>query len=277
MKSVTSPFFLLLTFINITSVFFLFQINIGVLPLIESQLDAEQTQKINGLVSDLSQGILISTFFYYLLVHLPAKAKAMRVKALIAPRLKTITNKMEILVLYLMEQEGLQNLDLLNLPKNAFDSIPGLTGSVMNFKYQVQHEPEVWTPFWTGLHTDIDYFENTRKVIIRQIDEILKLPHIADEDEDIVDLLPKIRDSQLFNTVECYQKLGNHGGNNVVAPVFSASVYDYYSYFVKLKKLSVGSRPVRATPPETKSSVNAVHPLVDSDEKKGLPPPTPPS
>ena len=57
---------LALAALNAISILFLLQINIGIIPLFQSSLPRDRADKINMLVADLSQGVLVSTFFYLL-------------------------------------------------------------------------------------------------------------------------------------------------------------------------------------------------------------------
>jgi hypothetical protein len=52
-----------LAVLNAASIIFLLQINVGIIPLFQSGFSRDRAEKINMLVADLSQGVLVSTFF----------------------------------------------------------------------------------------------------------------------------------------------------------------------------------------------------------------------
>jgi hypothetical protein len=80
--------------------------------------------------------------------------------------------------------------------------------------------------------TDIQHFEQERVLVERLIDEILALPHIADEDSGFVDLLPRLRDCRFYSSVRFYSQYGKA----VSSPDFSTYVYDYLRLYSKLRK-----------------------------------------
>jgi hypothetical protein len=68
--------------INVLALFFILQINVGITPLFDAPvgMTPERIDKINALASDLSQGVLISSLFFILLVYVPARRKARQVE-----------------------------------------------------------------------------------------------------------------------------------------------------------------------------------------------------
>jgi hypothetical protein len=223
---------LALAALNAISILFLLQINIGIIPLVQSSLPRDRADKINMLVADLSQGVLVSTFFYLLLVKLPEGTKAKKVKALISPKLSTIVSQMEISIHYLVQKYGLEAEDITRISRDQLSTIAGLDGEPMNFRYQIIGRDGRVIPFSTGAMTDIQHFEQERVLVERLIDEILALPHIADEDSGFVDLLPRLRDCNLYSSVRVYSQYGKA----VSSPDFSTYVYDYLRLYSKLRK-----------------------------------------
>jgi hypothetical protein len=223
---------LALAALNAVSILFLLQINIGIVPLFQSSLSRDRAEKINMLVADLSQGVLVSTFFYILLVKLPENTKAKKVKALISPKLSTIAREMEISIHYLVQRHGLEAEDITRIRRAQLSAIAGLDGVPMNFRYQIIGRDGRVIPFSTGAKTDIQHFEQERVLVERLIDEILALPHIADEDSGLVDLLPRLRDCNFYSSVRVYSQYGKA----VSSPDFSAYLYDYLSIYSKLRK-----------------------------------------
>ena len=223
---------LALAALNAISILFLLQINIGIIPLFQSSLPRDRADKINMLVADLSQGVLVSTFFYLLLVQLPEGTKAKKVKALISPKLSTIVSRMEISIHYLVQKYGLEAEDITRISRDQLSTIAGLDGEPMNFRYLIIGRDGRVIPFGTGAMTDIQHFEQERDLVERLIDEILALPHIADEDSGFVDLLPRLRDCNLYSSVRVYSQYGKA----VSSPDFSTYVYDYLKLYSKLRK-----------------------------------------
>lgn len=184
------------------------------------------------LVADLSQGVLVSTFFYFLLVKIPEQAKAKKVKALISPKLTTIAHEMEISIQYLIQRYGLEAGDITRIQRDQLSLITGLDGVPMNFCYQIIGKDGRVIPFSTGAKTDIQHFEQERVLVEKLIDEILALPHIADEDSGFVDLLPRLRDCNFYSAVRVFSQFGKR----VSSPEFSAYLYDYWSLYSQLRK-----------------------------------------
>jgi hypothetical protein len=232
--------------LNAVAIIFLLQINVGSIPLFPSKLSHERADKINALTSDLSQGILVSTFFYLLLVRIPERAKAMRIKALILPKILSMANDIEISLMYLINRSGQKVVDLTLLERSSFDQLTGLTGLPMNFKYEIQYPTGVWVPFGIGEHSDIEYLEWVRQRIARTTDEILSLPHVSDEDEGLVDLLPRLRDCSLHRCLNGYIQLPPDRWK-VSVPEFSDYLFEYWSLYIRLRKASGSGPPVRIT------------------------------
>lgn len=223
---------LALAALNAVSILFLLQINIGIVPLFQSSLPRDRAEKINMLVADLSQGVLVSTLFYFLLVKLPENKKAKRVKVLVSPKLSTIAREMEISIHYLVERYGLEAEDITKIKRDQLSAIAGLDGAPMNFRYQVIGSDGRVIPYGTGAKTDIEHFEQERVLVERLINEILALPHIADEDSGFVDLLPRLRDCNFYSSVRVYSQYGKA----VTSPDFGAYLYEYLSLYSKLRK-----------------------------------------
>ncbi|MFM2432067.1 MAG: hypothetical protein RLZZ511_3280 [Cyanobacteriota bacterium] len=228
--------------LNAISIFFLLQINVGLFPLLPSSLPEDRISKINGLVSDLCQGIVVSTFFYFLLVYLPEQEKARRVKALIQPRLRSIVEMMEPSLLYVLIKSGQPQETLKEASLDAFSSFPGITGAKMNFKYQVLYDDRTWVSFEIP-HTDVEYFQYQHNYVCQGIETLLSLPHIADENNGLVDLLPRLRDCQFYATVKSTERFGA----NFAAPELTQDIYDYWYLYSKLRKISE-PRSIRITP-----------------------------
>ncbi len=223
---------LALAALNAVSILFILQISIGIVPLFQSSLSRDRAEKINMLVADLSQGVLVSTFFYFLLVKLPENTKAKKVKALISPKLSTIARDMEISIHYLIQRYGLEAEDTTRIRRDQLSVISGLEGAPMNFSYQIIGKDGRVIPFGTGAKTDIQHFEQERVFAGRLIDEILALPHIADEDNGLVDLLPRLRDCDFNSVVRVFSQYGKA----VSSPEFSAYLYEYWSLYSRLRK-----------------------------------------
>ena len=225
------------------SLLIILQVDIGAFPLIEARISADRAQKINVLASDLSQGVIISTLFYCMLVLLPAQAKSKKIKSLIQPRLNIIVQRLEISILYLANKAGKQCKKVASLQKKDLSSISKLTTSKMTFCYQISYNSDSWVSFSTGQIDEIVHFEKERELVVRIIDEILELPHILDENDGLVDILPRLRDSSFYVCVKSYAEYGP----DIVCSDLTSSLDDYLSYFLILKRLSTGVN-IRITP-----------------------------
>jgi hypothetical protein len=229
---------LILVALNLTAFVFLLQINVGIFPLFPSSFTRDRSEKVNTLVSDLSQGVIVSTFFYFLLVRIPEGAKAKRIRALILPKALTIASQIEISIRYIVEQYGLKVEDIDEIQRGDLSKITGFNGIPMNFKYQVIAQDGRLVPFGTGTATDIEHFESERVLVARLVDEILTLPHIIDENNDFVDLLPRLRDCSFYGSVRTYSQYGLR----VSVPDFSSNLYDYWVLYIRLRR-AIGSGP----------------------------------
>lgn len=221
--------------LNLTSVLLIAQIDFSLFPLISSNFDIKKIERINNLTSNLSQGIIVITFFYLLLVYLPEKRRKITVRKLIQPRLDTVVFMMQKSVAYFFYRYNLKTIgdNFSGLLAENFDQINRIDNVKMNFNYKIKFtKNNYWTPFSSGDATETFKLDNERKVIKEKIDEILVLPIISSEDDLLIETLSQLRDSWFYKGVESYSRMGQ----KTTVRDFNKGLYDYYLYFSILSK-----------------------------------------
>lgn len=231
----------LLLALNVASVIIIFQVDLGLLPLLSSKLDAERVQRVNNLFSNLSQGVLVSTLFYFLLVVAPERKKAKRISALVSLKVNTIISALEQSILFLMHKTKNSSKKIQELTPEDMSSITKITNEKMLFNYQVKSRDGLnWINFSTGDVTEINHFVQEREMVLKKIDEILSLPHIVDENIGLIDTLCKLKDSWFYSGVISYAQYGERS----TVDGFSEGVYDYYKLFISLKNMGIGNQTI---------------------------------
>lgn len=222
----------ILTVLNIISILFILQIELNLIPLISSPFNIDTTTKINSLISSISQGLVISTIFYLVVIFIPEYFKSRTIRKLIKPRLITITNMIQMSVEYLSYKYELppQNISLNNHNIADFKKITKLQNQIMNFHYKVMTK-ETWVNQATGGSNELDHFMHEKDVVKSKIDEMLALPNIQYEEDELIECLANLRDAWFYNGVEAFKENGN-----TIVLNFDKGVYDYYKCYKILKK-----------------------------------------
>jgi hypothetical protein len=223
----------LLLVLNIIGLLFILQIDFGLIPLVESGFSEERIQRINNLLSSTGLGVIISTFFYLLLVYFPEKLRARTVRKLIQPRLNTIANMMLESIAYLTFKYNIETNgnDFTKLKFEDLKTIERLENKPMDFKYRLK-AGDNWSGNSSGTITELHHFVHEREQVIKKIDEILSLPIIQSENDKIIETLAKLRDCWFYSGVDSYSRMGT----KVTVMNFNKGVYDYYQAYVTLSK-----------------------------------------
>lgn len=221
--------------LNFVAILFILQIEFNALPLIPSNFEANTAAKINGLVSTISQGVIISTIFYVIVVFLPEYSKARTIRKLITPRLLTIVSMLQNSVEYLSYKYNLptQVNRSRKLFLQDFKGITKIDNELMRFSYRIRiTSSHDWSNHSTGEVRELEQFIHEREVVRSKIDEILSLPIIEYEEDELIDCLISLRDAWFYAGVEAFQKYGLT--INVVN--FDKGAHDYYKHYQILCK-----------------------------------------
>lgn len=237
-----SIFHFILVVLNLVSFILILQINlrlIPLIPLIEVNISQEYADSVNTLISNIAQGILISSFFYYLLSYLPETRKSKIIRQLIESRLKVIVDQMAISITYFNYKYEI-NIDNTNGytldDSSKFLLITELTKNEMNFQYNVFFIDHT-TCFSTGKTTEIEHFVREKRIVMDKINEILSMQNIIYEDIKLVELLNLIKDSWFYNGVDSFNETYPQFPNaKKVVGGFNVGVQKYYEYFIKLSE-----------------------------------------
>jgi hypothetical protein len=169
-----------------------------------------------------------------IVVLIPDYLKEKSTQKIIQPRINTILNELNMAIHYFHTNKIEESPKLIeNLSEEDFESIKQLQKNKMNFKYEIYGTHGNWTPFSSGELTEIKFFSMQRNLVIKKIDEIFSLPTITSVDDELIELLSKLRNSQFYSVVEVYERFSN---KNISAIDFGREVYDYYLIFKDLKK-----------------------------------------
>lgn len=220
--------------INLVCIYAIVQIHLGILPAYKLEVSDLRIEKINSLLSDISQGILISTFFYFLLVYIPEYTKRKSIRHIIQYRLETIVHDMQITILYLSNKNGL-NTNIYKLTRNDFENIKQLENVHMNFKYEYQVEKNGIFLKFSSNEKEVVYLKKFKLEILRLVNEILNLPHITFEDENLIKSLCELRDCEFFLTMDKF--LGVPFPDILFDDMyFNMGIYKYFEIYKKLSK-----------------------------------------
>lgn len=224
---------IILTLLNLSCVFFILQIEFKFFRLFSSNFNNETINAVNRLIIGIGIGIIVSTIFYLIVVAYPNYLKRKSSYKIIQPRLDTITNQLYHAINYFLEKripEG-KNKTTKLLIQN-FITIERLTSEKMNFKYKILDTHKEWIPFSSGERTEIDFFVHQKELVISKINEIFAIPTVIHLDEELLEVLAKLRDCSFYSGVDSFSK----DGNSVTVNQFYKGAYDYYTFFLELKK-----------------------------------------
>lgn len=100
-----------LVVLNAISVFLILQIVFGLIPCWECDWPSDKIERVNSLVVDLAVGVIISTFFYYLLVYLGEWKRSKGVRRVIQWRLDAMAQNMQIIIGYYVWKHSVEYND----------------------------------------------------------------------------------------------------------------------------------------------------------------------
>lgn len=224
---------LLLIALNALCVFFLMQIELHCFDLFESSFKPYLAGKVNHLVANIAYSVIGSTLFYLIVVVYPEYNRRKSTYAIIQPRLKTICNSLHLGVVYLIEKRikskepRMQNLNHAN-----FEKVDRLTYQKMAFRCKIKGDHGGWIPFSMEEEKELEFFRKQKNMAINKIDEILALPTANVLDEELIEVLAKLRDSLFYSGIDAFSM----AGANATVDKFSEGVYEYYTLYKKLKR-----------------------------------------
>lgn len=188
---------------NVFALFFILQINVGIIPLLDAPvtMTPERIDKINALVSDLSQGVLISTLFFVLLVYVPARRKARQVELVYSYKVEWIIKYLRVIEFYLSERHGLYR----DLSEDTDCDVVISTKSPFEFYWEFSDQ--VGLVFGTGGRTELDWLKSHINEIVKDVQYLLELPHITNEDVGLINVLVWLSRLNFFQTIISHPNL----------------------------------------------------------------------
>jgi len=219
--------------LNLIAILLVLQIELNFIPLIPSELSVNLARKINGLVSAFSQGLILSSLFYFLVILIPEYRRKRTAMTLILPRLRGITTSLQESIGYLCYKHNLpaQKDSFRGLKLSHFEKITKLDNELKNFHFK-RMTGNNWVHDLTGSIRELESFVRERKHVISSIDGILSLPIIQYVDDELIQSLATLRDSWFYS---CVKSFDNYG----LGPKhykFNEGVYVYYDIYQKLNK-----------------------------------------
>jgi hypothetical protein len=226
---------LILLTLNLISIVCILQIDLGLIPLIKIEFSESRAERINSLISNLSQGVVMSTFFYLILVYLQERTRASTTRKLIQPRIDTIAFMLGQSMAYFVFKYNLKTTgeNFRGLTVNDFKVITKLTHEKMNFRYSVTAN-NMTSTISTGNVTELNHFIHEKEIVIKKIDEVFTLPTVSSEEDKLIEALSQLRDCSFYTGVESFYKFGN----NVQIANFEQRVYEYYCCYRNIHKHS---------------------------------------
>lgn len=236
--------------LNIISFFFILQIVFGLIPLIDSDLSPQRITLINGLIVDLSIGIIISTLFYYLLVYVPEKIRRKQIRMFNQGKLDYLAGLMQVVVAYFSDKYSLV-VGCRNLVDVDFSRLP-------QFGSFNQEQVEFWFSQRENIVTNVEGstelgFLHCYLKVIKNISNILYASNIFSlDDMNLQRVVLRIRESSLINNTE---HLYNNKPTQIFIPSLSQDVRDFFllyqelAGFVTLGNIVIkGDRPQNSVP-----------------------------
>lgn len=219
--------------LNLIAILFILQIELNFVPLIPSGLSFNLVKKINSLVSAFSQGLMLSTMFYILVVFIPDRLRRKTAMGLILPRLRGISTSLQQSIGYLCYKHNLpaQKDTFRGLEFKHFEKITKLDNELKNFEFR-RMTGKNWSIDHSGDTRELESFVRERDGVISSIDEILSLPIIQYVDDELIESLATLRNSWFYSVVDQCDK----SGLGVNAYKFNEGVYIYYKIYQKLNK-----------------------------------------
>ena len=220
--------------LNAICLILILQIDFEFIPLIGVEILQDRATKINGLISNLSQGTLISSIFYFLLVYVPEYSKQKSIRIIIQWSLRAIVDQMQKTTAYLDYKYDL-HVDYSNINLTCFLGFEDLKDQKLDeILNNVSRMPGTDSPTMT----EFELLAGSRSVILTQIQKILQEPGIIYEDEKFIEILSKLRDCTYLASVEflCTSKYDYLGLQKKSSADFSKGVYDFFIIYNKLSK-----------------------------------------
>lgn len=219
--------------LNLIAVLLILQIELNFIRLIPSELGADPAKKINSLVSSFSQGLILSSLFYVLVVFIPEYLRKKTAMGLLLPRLRGITTSLQQSIGYLCHKYNLpaQKDAFRGLELKHFEKITKLDNELKNFKFK-RMTGKNWAHEYSGNVRELESFVRERSYVISSIDEILSLPIIQYVDDELIESLATLRNSWFYSGVNSFEKYGF--GPEIHK--FNEGVYIYYQMYQKLNK-----------------------------------------
>lgn len=220
-----------LTTINLLALIFILQINVGLLPLFTAPnfISAERIDKVNALVSDLSQGVIVSTLFFMLLVYLPARHRARQVEAVYSSSLEAIVKDLSVLATFYEQKYNIKR-DLRE--PSELDNVTILSLEHADFSWSFSDSPTI--PYGSGPIDELTWCFNEVQQIKRTITNLLMLPHITDEDQGLINPLINLKECKFFSSVEFQKK---HNMQFFYAPNIVGEMFiEFFDLLAKLEK-----------------------------------------
>lgn len=221
----------ILIILNIIAILIIIYIVSEILPFIPCDYSIEKISKINNLTLSVSIGIVLSSFFYLLLVFLPELNRRRTVRATISAKLDTIINNIQTHIAYFNKKYSMNgNMidNFINIPQTNFQDIKTIEDCPTNFYAETESDG-----IDINIYTELDYFYANSLFIKRVIESILSTPSIVYEDVDLIKTLSEIKENSFYNTVEILHK--NKGKGMTVGGV-NSSIYRYYTLYGNLLK-----------------------------------------
>lgn len=186
----------LLSGVNALALLFIIQINVGLVPTFPAPpgyLVPAGVDKFNSLVSDLSQGVIISTLFFILLVYLPTKKRSEEFFADTRFHVGAALSFIDLLLKQISFREtgNINRADdsvLMNSKRTSNSNIISLSIISIN------------SDFWGKRCGERDFFNEVREIIKSHCEYVLKHPDANNDLSGMHMLVHKLTVSGVLNT-----------------------------------------------------------------------------
>ncbi len=151
------------------------------------RFEQDVIHKFNSTILNLSQGVVVSSLFYWLVVMIPEREKAKQVRLLYISRLKYLTQKVFELNLFIEYRFS------------TGEKFSNLSGPP-RFEWKLVYK-EGAIKFGTNAKTVEGFLKSNVFEIDRLVKEIFGIPNVSDEQEDLIFYLVSLLDCGLIRNI----------------------------------------------------------------------------
>jgi hypothetical protein len=175
-------------------------VNFNFPPKVPVSLSEVTINNINSLANDISLGLIVSIFFWFIIQYLPDRKKTKSIHLLIEPKIRGIVLQMEEQIgMIIRENKICKTID--KIVKNDLSKIQKIENTNTTFEYEIQINTN-WITIKPEKINRIKLLQDQKNNIIKMINEIFQIPSLIYEDSTITNCLSSIKECGFFELIE---------------------------------------------------------------------------